>query len=104
MRAIEFNFGELEKELDAFRERTQREANDLSVRLLDENVFIRARVHTINGFSAHADRDELLAWHARVAPQRTFLVHGEMATMQSFAASLPKGAIDLPVAGQSFEI
>jgi hypothetical protein len=36
LRAIEFNFGELEKELDALRERTQREANDLSVRLQDE--------------------------------------------------------------------
>jgi metallo-beta-lactamase family protein len=75
-----------------------------SVRLLNENVSIRARIHTINGFSAHADRDELLAWHARVAPQRTFLVHGEMATMQSFAARLPKGPIDLPVAGQSFDL
>jgi metallo-beta-lactamase family protein len=75
-----------------------------SIRLFGENVPVRARVHTINGFSAHADRDELLAWHARSAPRRTFLVHGEMQTMRAFAARLPAGAIDLPAIGQVFEL
>ncbi|HXQ32209.1 MAG TPA: MBL fold metallo-hydrolase [Steroidobacteraceae bacterium] len=75
-----------------------------SVRLLGESVPVRARVHTINGFSAHADRDELLAWHARIAPRRTFLVHGEADTMRAFAARLPAGAIDQPVIGQAFDL
>ncbi len=32
------------------------------VRLLGEDVPVRARIHTIGGLSAHADRDALLAW------------------------------------------
>lgn len=75
-----------------------------SVRLLGHTVAIRATVHTINGFSAHADRDELLRWHAQVAPRRTFLVHGEAQTMRAFAARLPPGPVDMPVPGGSFEL
>ena len=75
-----------------------------SVQLLGHNVPIRAKIHTINGFSAHADRDELLAWHAQVAPQHTFLVHGEVQTMRTFASLLPAGPIDMPTSGQSFEL
>lgn len=64
-----------------------------SVRIHDEDIRVRARIHTINGFSAHAGQSELLAWHARTGdPQRTFLVHGEEAAMAAFAARLPKGA------------
>jgi metallo-beta-lactamase family protein len=65
---------------------------------------VRSRLHTINGFSAHADRDELLAWHASAAPQRTFLVHGEEETMQRFAESLGGGHIERPTLHQSFEL
>ncbi|HET9670645.1 MAG TPA: MBL fold metallo-hydrolase [Casimicrobiaceae bacterium] len=48
-----------------------------TVQLLGEPVRVRAHVHTINGFSAHADQRELLAWQASAAAARTFLVHGE---------------------------
>jgi metallo-beta-lactamase family protein len=65
---------------------------------------VRSRLHTINGFSAHADRDELLAWHASASPQRTFLVHGEEETMQRFAESLGGGNIERPALHQSFEL
>jgi metallo-beta-lactamase family protein len=75
-----------------------------SVRLLGTNVPVRARIHTINGFSAHADRDELLSWHARVGASRTFLVHGEAATMRAFAARLPAGPVDMPLPGQVFDL
>jgi metallo-beta-lactamase family protein len=41
---------------------------------------LRARVATINGFSAHADQSELLTWveHLQRPPQHTFIVHGEL--------------------------
>lgn len=57
------------------------------VRLFGEELPVRARVHTIGGLSAHADRDALLAWlrGLRRAPQRTFVVHGEAATACGFA-------------------
>ena len=49
-----------------------------TVRIHGEPVAVRARVHTLGGFSAHGDRDDLLRWHASVggSPQ-TYLVHGE---------------------------
>ena len=51
------------------------------------SVPVRARVHTINGFSAHADQAELLAWHARVGGgERTILVHGEAGAWTRLAA------------------
>ncbi|SPE34906.1 putative enzyme [Burkholderiales bacterium] len=75
-----------------------------SVRIFDEEVRVRASVHTINGFSAHADRDELLDWQHRVRPKRTFLVHGEEDVMQAFAALLRDTRVEMPEFGQSCEI
>lgn len=47
------------------------------VRLLGDDVAVRASIHTINGFSAHADSSELQAWLAPQRPSRVALVHGE---------------------------
>jgi metallo-beta-lactamase family protein len=48
------------------------------VDIFGEKIAVRAAIHTINGFSAHADQTELLKWHAQTGkPRRTFLVHGE---------------------------
>ncbi len=38
---------------------------------------LRAQVVTLDAFSAHADADDLVAYGARCAARRTFLVHGE---------------------------
>jgi len=49
-----------------------------TVRIHGEQVAVRARVHTLGGFSAHGDRDDLLRWHAGVGGgPETYLVHGE---------------------------
>ncbi|MGA0023648.1 MAG: MBL fold metallo-hydrolase RNA specificity domain-containing protein [Burkholderiales bacterium] len=50
-----------------------------SVRIFGIPVPVRADVYTINGLSAHADRDALLAWmrNFKKPPARTFIVHGE---------------------------
>jgi len=49
-----------------------------TVRIFGESLPVRARVYTINGFSAHADQAELLQWHEHTGrPKRTFLVHGD---------------------------
>jgi len=49
------------------------------VRIHGEEVPVRAKVFTIGGLSAHADRDALLAWLGkfRRAPRQTWVVHGE---------------------------
>ncbi len=50
-----------------------------SVRLFGEEHEVRARVFTIGGLSAHADRAALLGWlgHFRKPPRQTWVVHGE---------------------------
>ena len=75
-----------------------------SVHIFEEEVRVRASIHTINGFSAHADRDELLDWHRQVRPERTFLVHGEEDVMQAFAPLLRDTRIEMPEFGQNCEI
>jgi len=49
---------------------------------------VRARVEQLHGFSAHADREELLAWLKACAPppRHIFVTHGEEATALAFAA------------------
>ncbi len=55
------------------------------VNLLGENIAVRASIHTIGGFSAHADQSELLEWlrgfknHPEV-----FIVHGEESAALDF--------------------
>ena len=75
-----------------------------SVSIFDEKIRVRAAIHTINGFSAHADRDELLAWHRQAAPATTFLVHGEEEVMQTFGELLRDTRVERPQRGQQFEL
>lgn len=71
-----------------------------SIMLFGEEVPVRAQVHTINGFSAHADQAELLRWHARAGgAERTVLVHGEPGAMNAFAALLPGVPVAMPGPG-----
>jgi len=74
------------------------------VRIFDEDVPVRAKIHTINGFSAHADQQELLAWHQQTSAKRTFLVHGEEKVMRLFAAALVNTEICMPVPQESFDL
>jgi metallo-beta-lactamase family protein len=50
-----------------------------SVSILGERVVVRASIHTMGGFSAHADQNGLLDWFATVAPSkpRLIITHGE---------------------------
>ncbi len=73
-----------------------------AVKIFGHEVPVKAHIHTINGFSAHADRDELLAWHGSTGgPERTYLVHGEEDTMQSFSELLENTDVRMPEAGDS---
>lgn len=49
-----------------------------SVRVLGEEIAVRAKVYTIGGFSAHADQKELLEWLGSFKNKpEVFIVHGE---------------------------
>ena len=56
------------------------------VRILGETRQVKARIVQIHGFSAHADRDELLHWLSSLKnhPRKIFVVHGEAESAKSF--------------------
>jgi metallo-beta-lactamase family protein len=75
------------------------------VKIFGEKIPVRAKIHTISGFSAHADQAELLAWHRETGnPEQTFLVHGEEIAMKHFAASLEAPGVVMPRLGEEFTI
>jgi len=47
------------------------------VRIYGENIVVKAKIYTINGFSAHAGRDFLIEWSSRSEANKVFIVHGE---------------------------
>ena len=79
------------------------------VRIFGEWYPVQARIETVEGFSAHADRDELLAWFESLGrpPKRTFVVHGEEDASLSFARSLEQrfgAAVTVPERGQTVDL
>jgi len=74
------------------------------VTILGENIPVKARIYTINGFSAHADEAELLTWQKQTGAKRTFLVHGEEDIMKQFAAHLGDTDVEMPLRNQAFEL
>ncbi|MCU4651473.1 MBL fold metallo-hydrolase [Roseibacterium sp. SDUM158016] len=76
-----------------------------SIKLFGDHIPVRAQIHTINGFSAHAGRSELLDWHGRTGgPEVTFLIHGEDKARKAFAEQLEGGRVEMPKMHQSFSI
>lgn len=76
-----------------------------TVRIFGNEIKVRADIHTIGGFSAHADQKELFDWHSKTGkPATTFLVHGEEETMQVFAGLLEGTEVIMPEAHQSFQL
>lgn len=75
-----------------------------SIRLMGEEIPVKAKVYTINGFSAHAGQAELLSWQAPSKAARTFLVHGDESVMTTFAGLLGGTQAILPKRGESFDL
>jgi metallo-beta-lactamase family protein len=76
-----------------------------SVRIYREDIDVRASIHTIGGFSAHADQKELLNWHRHTGnPETTFLVHGDIKVMKQFAQHLEHTQVEMPTLHQSYPL
>lgn len=59
------------------------------IRLWGETVRVAAQVHTVGGLSAHADRDGLVNWCAKISNRPpVVLVHGEPMAMDPLAVRL----------------
>jgi len=61
--------------------------------IFGDEVPLHARVEVIDGYSAHADRTEMISWLARVKDKSpglaaVWLVHGEAAVQDEFKDTL----------------
>ncbi len=74
------------------------------VRIFQEEIAVKAGIYTINGFSAHADQQELLAWHGRTGAGQTFLVHGEERVMANLGAQLSQTRVITPEAHSTYPL
>jgi metallo-beta-lactamase family protein len=63
-----------------------------SVRIHGQPVVVRAQVHTLGGFSAHAGQKDLLNWLSAVAPSKPWVVvtHGENGPRHALADQIRK--------------
>lgn len=78
------------------------------VDVLGENIVVRAQIHTLGGFSAHADQSELIDWISRFknSPE-IFIVHGEEKASFDFQEVIKqkfKYKTHVPARGEEFEI
>ena len=79
------------------------------VRIFGEEITVNAKVHTLNGFSAHAGQSELLKWFSYLAPSkpRVALVHGEDKARSALAGLMEERfgiRPELPDIGDEIEI
>jgi metallo-beta-lactamase family protein len=79
------------------------------VRLFGQFLPVRARIAKINGFSGHADREELDRWLAGIkqAPRRVFVIHGEPNAAEAFAAQVRQRhnwPVTVPSYGETAEL
>ncbi|WP_457750062.1 MBL fold metallo-hydrolase RNA specificity domain-containing protein [Sulfurimonas sp.] len=55
------------------------------INIFGEDIIVKASIHTINGLSAHADQDGILAWIRKIKDlKKVFLVHGEEESQKVF--------------------
>ena len=59
------------------------------VSIMGNDIAVRAQIHTLGGYSAHAGRRELLNWAKTIGGEPEFhLVHGEQEALAAFRESL----------------
>jgi metallo-beta-lactamase family protein len=77
------------------------------VRMMGMSIAVRAGVEKIEGFSAHADADELARWAGGFVkrPARTFVVHGEPHAAEALSKRLAGLGFDcrIPALGEECE-
>jgi len=79
------------------------------VRIHGEEVMVNAKVHTLNGFSAHAGQTELLKWFEPLGARKptVVLTHGENPQRNALAARLRERfgiSARLPQLGEIIEV
>jgi metallo-beta-lactamase family protein len=88
------------------RRLVEREPN---VRIFGQEYALNANVEVLSGFSAHADRNELLAYTAHLKDhlKQVFIVHGELESAQALAEGIREQGVPhvvVPEPGQEVEV
>jgi metallo-beta-lactamase family protein len=79
------------------------------VKIFGEKIAVKATIHTMGGFSAHAGQTDLMRWFDVIAPSkpRLVLVHGEDDQRGAFAKLIQQRhrlGSKLPKMGETIEI
>jgi len=78
-----------------------------TVRIHGSPVAVRAKVHTLGGFSAHGDQADLLRWYGGLTGHPpVWLVHGEADGAEGLRAALQERGVRAEVArsGQQVDL
>lgn len=62
---------------------------DKNVRIIHQSIAVKAQLHTLGGFSAHAGQSQLIDWlgHFKRSPE-IYLIHGELEKSQALAEAI----------------
>jgi len=78
------------------------------IRLLGTEVEVNAKIESLEGFSAHADRKGLMAWLKNFSPKpkKVFIVHGEEKQSMEFEKRVKKEGMSayIPSLGENIEL
>lgn len=79
------------------------------LKIMGENIRVNAKIYNMKGFSAHADKEQLLNWFGKMTmqPKAYFVTHGEYAAASNFANELQRNlgtAAYIPQFGDCVEI
>lgn len=78
------------------------------VRISGRDIAVRARIRRIDSYSAHADRDELIAWIKARQPLRgsLFLAHGETGATEALHREAERflNSVIVPEIGERYEL
>jgi metallo-beta-lactamase family protein len=86
------------------------QGGEQQVRMMGEEIAVKARIRSIGNYSAHADQPELVAWVKERLPVRAgiFLTHGEdrarEVLREQLAAAGVGAAVHLPALDEAFEL
>ncbi|MBD3282314.1 MAG: MBL fold metallo-hydrolase [Candidatus Portnoybacteria bacterium] len=80
-----------------------------NIEIFDENIPVRAKIKTIEGYSSHADKDGLYNWLCNFEKpvKQIFAVHGEMQASESLTQRIKDHLgieSTIPKKGQEFQI
>ena len=62
------------------------------VKIMGEDIKVNAKIYNMKGFSAHADKEQLLEWYGKMKqpPKAFFVTHGEFDAASNFADELQR--------------